>query len=204
MLEKKQLLPVVAFTFSRKRCDDNIHLLSSLDLNSKDEKSKIHLYVQKWLSALSKEDQTIPQITHLTESLFRGIGVHHSGILPIMKEIIELLFQMGLIKVLFATETFAMGINMPARTVIFDSMRKHDGTKFRPLQTSEYIQMAGRAGRRGLDSTGTVIILCKNEVPEMNELQNIMNGKAQTLESKFRITYSMILSLLRKKDMVKY
>ena len=111
---------------------------------------------------------------------------------------------MGLIKVLFATETFAMGINMPARTVIFDSIRKHDGTKFRSLQTSEYIQMAGRAGRRGLDSTGTVIILCKNEVPDMGELQNIMQGKAQTLESKFRITYSMILSLLRKKDMVEF
>jgi antiviral helicase SKI2 len=204
MLDKKQLLPVVAFTFSRKRCDDNIYLLSSLDLNTQAEKSRIHLFIHKSLSSLSKEDQSIPQIIHLTESLSRGIGVHHSGILPIMKEIIELLFQMGLIKVLFATETFAMGINMPARTVIFDSIRKHDGTKFRSLQTSEYIQMAGRAGRRGLDSTGTVIILCKNEVPDMSELQNIMQGKAQTLESKFRITYSMILSLLRKKDMVKF
>lgn len=204
MLEKKQLLPVVAFTFSRKRCDDNIYLLNSLDLNTQAEKSRIHLFIHKSLSSLSKEDQSIPQIIHLTESLSRGIGVHHSGILPIMKEIIELLFQMGLIKVLFATETFAMGINMPARTVIFDSIRKHDGTKFRSLQTSEYIQMAGRAGRRGLDSTGTVIILCKNEVPDMGELQNIMQGKAQTLESKFRITYSMILSLLRKKDMVEF
>ena len=127
--------------------------------------------------------------------------MHHSGILPIMKEIIELLFQKSLIKVLFATETFAMGINMPARTVIFDSMRKHDGSRFRQLQASEYIQMAGRAGRRGLDPTGTVIVLCKNEVPDIRELQETMMGKAQLLESKFRITYSMILSLLRKKDM---
>jgi antiviral helicase SKI2 len=94
-----------------------------------------------------------------------------------------------------------MGINMPARTVIFDSIRKHDGTKFRTLQASEYIQMAGRAGRRGLDPTGTVIILCKNEIPDLRELQELTTGKAQTLESKFRITYSMILSLLRKKDM---
>lgn len=138
---------------------------------------------------------------HLSESLKRGIGVHHSGILPIMKEIIELLFQRGLIKILFATETFAMGINMPARTVIFDSMRKHDGMKFRSLLAGEYIQMAGRAGRRGLDKTGTVIILCKAEVFETSELQQITMGKASQLESKFRITYSMILSLLRNKDM---
>lgn len=201
MLDQKQMLPVVIFTFSRKRCDDNLSLLSSLDLNTAAEKSKIHLFIKESLSSLSKEDQNIPQIRQLVESLARGIGVHHSGILPIMKEIIELLFQQSHIKVLFATETFAMGINMPARTVIFDSMRKHDGTKFRPLQTSEYIQMAGRAGRRGLDKTGTVIVLCKNEIPDMQELHSIMRGKAQELESKFRITYSMILSLLRKKDM---
>lgn len=94
-----------------------------------------------------------------------------------------------------------MGINMPARTVVFDSIRKHDGSKFRSLLSSEYIQMAGRAGRRGLDATGTVIVLCKKEIPDIKELQDITMGKAQTLESKFRITYSMILSLLRKKDM---
>ena len=76
-----------------------------------------------------------------------------------------------------------MGINMPARTVIFDSIKKHDGTKFRLLQASEYIQMAGRAGRRGLDPTGTVIILCKNEVPDLRDLQEITLGKAQLLES---------------------
>jgi superfamily II RNA helicase len=201
MLETKQLLPVVIFTFSRKRCDDNINLLSSLDLNTAAEKSKIHVLIKGWLSALNPDDQNIPQIVHLTESLKRGIGVHHSGILPIMKEIIELLFQMGLIRVLFATETFAMGINMPARTVVFDSIKKHDGTKFRQLQASEYIQMAGRAGRRGLDATGTVIVLCKNEVPDMRDLQDIMKGRPSLLESKFRITYSMILSLLRKRDM---
>lgn len=200
-LNKKQLLPVVIFTFSRKRCDDNIFLLSNLDLNTAAEKSKIHLFIKNSLSALSEEDRNIPQITHLSESLARGIGVHHSGILPIMKEIIELLFQTSLIKVLFATETFAMGINMPARTVIFDSIRKHDGTKYRGLQASEYIQMAGRAGRRGLDATGTVIVLCKNEIPDIKDLQDIMKGKPSQLESKFRITYSMILSLLRKKDM---
>jgi antiviral helicase SKI2 len=113
MLDTKQLLPVVSFIFSRKRCDENIKLLNSLDLNTASEKSRIHLFLKKSLSNLKEDDKNIPQIVHLTESLMRGIGVHHSGILPIMKEIIELLFQMSLIKILFATETFAMGINMP-------------------------------------------------------------------------------------------
>ena len=117
MLEQKTLLPVVIFTFSRKRCDENIYMLTNLDLNTAAEKSRIHVLVKDWLASLNPDDQNIPQIVHLTESLKRGIAVHHSGILPIMKEIIELLFQMGLIRVLFATETFAMGINMPARTV---------------------------------------------------------------------------------------
>lgn len=86
---------------------------------------------------------------------------------------------------------------MPARTVVFDSLRKHDGTCFRTLLPAEYIQMAGRAGRRGLDTTGTVILLCKQNVPDLMELQNMMLGKAAKLESQFRLTYSMILNLLR-------
>lgn len=108
-----------------------------------------------------------------------------------------MLFQKGLVKILFATETFAMGVNMPARTVVFDSTRKHDGTGFRDLLPGEYIQMAGRAGRRGLDTTGTVIILCKGDVPEMSDLHRMMLGKPTKLESQFRLTYSMILNLLR-------
>lgn len=100
-------------------------------------------------------------------------------------------------QLLFATETFAMGVNMPARTVVFDSIRKHDGVSFRNLLPAEYIQMAGRAGRRGLDTTGTVIILCKTFVPDSGELKAMMLGKAAKLESQFRLTYSMILNLLR-------
>jgi antiviral helicase SKI2 len=139
----------------------------------------------------------LPQVLFVQEMLKSGIGVHHSGILPILKEVVEMLFQRGLVKILFATETFAMGVNMPARTVVFDSFRKHDGTSFRNLNPAEYIQMAGRAGRRGLDTTGTVIILSKQGVPDMLELQAMMLGKAAKLESQFRVTYSMILNLLR-------
>lgn len=90
-----------------------------------------------------------------------------------------------------------MGVNMPARTVVFDSIRKHDGISFRNLNPAEYIQMAGRAGRRGLDTTGTVIILSKTFVPDAGDLKTMMLGKAAKLESQFRLTYSMILNLMR-------
>jgi antiviral helicase SKI2 len=106
----------------------------------------------------------------MKDRLKRGIGVHHSGILPIIKEIVELLFGQGLVRLLFATETFAMGVNMPARTVAFDSITKHDGLRNRELYPGEYVQMAGRAGRRGKDTTGTVIIVCKGDIPEEGEL----------------------------------
>ena len=196
-LSRKDKLPVVAFTLSRNRCDQNANLLTSLDLTSSIEKGDIHHFINKCVARLKGTDRKLPQVLQLTELLKRGIGIHHSGILPILKEVVEMLFQRGWVKLLFATETFAMGVNMPARTVVFDNIKKHDGKQFRTLLPAEYIQMAGRAGRRGLDSTGTVIILCKNEVYDMTELYGMMQGKQNLLESKFRLTYSMILNLLR-------
>ena len=89
--------------------------------------------------------------------LVRGVGIHHGGLLPIIKETIEILFQEGLLKILFATETFAMGINMPAKTCIFTSLRKYDGSEYRMITSGEYIQMSGRAGRRNKDAKGIVI-----------------------------------------------
>ncbi|RXG73628.1 Helicase SKI2W [Armadillidium vulgare] len=196
-LSKKELLPVVAFTLSKKRCDQNANELKSQDLTTQREKGEIHSFIKKCTDRLQGNDKILPQVISMQELLKRGIGVHHSGILPILKEVVEMLFAKGLVKLLFATETFAMGVNMPARSVVFDSIRKHDGIRFRDLLPSEYIQMAGRAGRRGLDTTGTVIILCKNEVHDMNDLKNMMLGKPTKLESQFKLTYSMILNLLR-------
>ncbi|KAK1880353.1 Helicase SKI2W [Dissostichus eleginoides] len=196
-LSQRQQTPVVAFTFSRTRCDDNARSLDSMDMTTSIEKAEIHSFFQKSVSRLRGADRQLPQILLMRDLLKRGVAVHHSGILPILKEVIEMLFSRGLVKVLFATETFAMGVNMPARTVVFDSIRKHDGTGFRNLLPGEYIQMAGRAGRRGLDATGTVIILCKAGVHEMGDLHVMMLGKPTTLQSQFRLTYTMILNLLR-------
>jgi len=196
-LQRQDKLPVVAFTLSRARCDTNANSLTSLDLTTNVEKGDIHHFIAKCVARLKGPDRKLPQVVSLTELLKRGIGVHHSGILPILKEVVECCFAKGWVKLLFATETFAMGVNMPARTVVFDNIRKHDGSQFRTLLPAEYIQMAGRAGRRGLDSTGTVIILAKGELWELSELYTMMQGKATRLQSKFRLTYSMILNLLR-------
>lgn len=115
---------------------------------------------------------------------------------------VEILFSRNLIKVLFATETFAMGVNMPARAVVFNSIRKHDGTQFRVLEPGEYTQMAGRAGRRGLDKVGTVIMCCFGETPPpMPILRNMLTGQSTMLRSQFRLTYNMILNLLRVEEM---
>ncbi|KAK5999111.1 Putative ATP-dependent RNA helicase [Cladobotryum mycophilum] len=123
------------------------------------EKSQIHMVIERSIARLKPEDRLLPQIIRLRELLGRGIAVHHGGLLPIVKELVEILFARTLVKVLFATETFAMGLNLPTRTVVFSGYRKHDGHSFRNLLPGEYTQMAGRAGRRGLDAVGSVIIV---------------------------------------------
>ena len=130
-----------------------------------------------------------------------GIGVHHSGLLPIVREVVEMLFCKGVVKLLFSTETFAMGVNAPARAVVFHSLRKHDGQSFRTLLSGEYTQMAGRAGRRGLDKFGTVIVACWDAIPGELELKKLLTGAATRLKSQFRLTYNMILNLLRVNEM---
>ncbi|KAJ1528402.1 hypothetical protein ONE63_006817 [Megalurothrips usitatus] len=200
-LRKREELPVVAFTLSRNRCDNNAEELRSLDLTVGTEKSKIDGFIHRCVQQLQDADKNLPQVLRMKDLLRRGIGVHHSGILPILKEIVEMLFQDGLVKLLFATETFAMGVNMPTRSVIFDSIRKFDGIEWRHLHPGEYIQMAGRAGRRGKDRVGNVIILCKAEIPKEVDLKNMMKGKPTALQSKFRLTYKMMLNLLRRENL---
>lgn len=197
MLKKKELLPVVTFVFSKKRCEENASSLPNTDLCTAKEKSEVHIVIERSLTRLKGTDKELPQIGRMRDLLSRGIGVHHGGLLPIVKEVVEILFQRGLVKVLFATETFAMGVNMPARSVVFSGIRKHDGHSFRELLAGEYTQMSGRAGRRGLDATGVVIINAADELPETEVLHKMLLGSATKLKSQFRLTYNMILNLLR-------
>ncbi|BAT88395.1 hypothetical protein VIGAN_05187500 [Vigna angularis var. angularis] len=200
-LSKKSLLPVVIFCFSKNRCDKSADSLTRTDLTSSSEKSEIRLFCDKAFSRLKGSDKYLPQVVRVQNLLRRGIGVHHAGLLPIVKEVVEMLFCRGVIKVLFSTETFAMGVNAPARTVVFDSLRKFDGKEFRQLLSGEYTQMAGRAGRRGLDKIGTVILICRDELPEESDLKRVIVGSATRLESQFRLTYIMILHLLRVEEL---
>lgn len=196
-LRKKELLPCVVFVFSKKRCEEYATSMPNTDLNTAKDKSEVHILIEKSLTRLKGTDKELPQIKRMRDLLGRGIGVHHGGLLPIVKEIVELLFQRGLVKVLFATETFAMGVNMPARSVVFSSIRKHDGHGFRELLPGEYTQMSGRAGRRGLDATGVVIINAADQLPETAVLHKTLLGQPTKLSSQFRLTYNMILNLLR-------
>ncbi|POS85673.1 antiviral helicase [Erysiphe pulchra] len=198
-LKKQNLLPACIFVFSKKRCEENADALGTQDFSTATEKSAIHMTIEKSIARLKPEDRILPQIIRLRDMLTRGIAVHHGGLLPIVKEIVEMLFAQTLVKVLFATETFAMGLNLPTRTVVFSGYRKHDGHTFRDLLPGEYTQMAGRAGRRGLDTVGSVIIVSPGgfEAPPVNELRHMILGEPSKLRSQFRLTYNMILNLLR-------
>jgi antiviral helicase SKI2 len=198
-LRKEELLPCCIFVFSKKRCEENADALSNLDFCTASEKSAIHMILEKSLARLKTDDKQLPQIRRIRELLSRGIAVHHGGLLPIVKECVEILFAKTLVKVLFATETFAMGLNLPTRTVVFSGFRKYDNKAFRDLLPGEYTQMAGRAGRRGLDTVGSVILVTPGaeEAPPAARLRQMMLGDPTKLRSQFRLTYNMILNLLR-------
>ncbi|KAI5778902.1 NUC185 domain-containing protein [Geopyxis carbonaria] len=197
-LKKENLLPGVIFVFSKKRCEENADALSNIDYCNQTEKSAIHMIIEKSIARLKPDDRQLPQIRRMRELLGRGLAVHHGGLLPIVKEVVEILFAKTLVKVLFATETFAMGLNLPTRTVVFSGIRKHDGRSFRDLLPGEYIQMAGRAGRRGIDTAGTVIVVSRDdEPPNASTLKQMILGDPTRLQSQFRLTYNMILNLLR-------
>lgn len=196
-LNRQKLLPAVIFVFSKKKCEQYATMLNTLDFCTAKQKSEIHMFVDKAVARLKKEDRDLSQIMLVRDLLSRGIGIHHGGLLPIMKEVVEILFARSLVKVLFATETFAMGLNLPTKTVVFASTRKHDGRGFRDLLPGEFTQMAGRAGRRGLDTIGTVILMCQTGIPSLPNIRNMILGQPTKLQSQFRLTYNMILNLLR-------
>lgn len=196
MIMMKNYNPVIVFSFSKRDCENYALQMSQLAFNDDSEKAMVKKVFESAIEMLSPEDRELPQIQHLLPLLRRGIGIHHSGLLPILKETIEILFQEGLIKVLFATETFSIGLNMPAKTVVFTSVRKFDGTQQRWVTPSEFIQMSGRAGRRGLDERGIVIMMI-DEKMEPAVAKEIVRGEQDKLNSAFYLGYNMILNLMR-------
>ncbi|KAJ5483448.1 hypothetical protein N7530_002694 [Penicillium desertorum] len=196
MIMLKNYNPVIVFSFSKRECEAGALQMSKLTFNDDSEKNMVSKVFESAIEMLSPEDRQLPQIQNILPLLQQGIGVHHSGLLPILKETIEILFQEGLIKVLFATETFSIGLNMPAKTVVFTSVRKFDGTSQRWVTPSEFIQMSGRAGRRGLDDRGIVIMMVGEEM-DPAVAKEIVRGEQDRLNSAFHLGYNMILNLMR-------
>ena len=190
--------PVIIFTFSKKKCQEFAENIYSE--NYVDEKSM--QVIERFLDKLT--------INHLTDRSFRysyknqfcllkkGIGVHHGNLSPFLKEITEILFQSNLLYVLFATETFSIGLNMPSRTVIFSSLVKFDGKYLRLLNRSEFIQMSGRAGRRGIDKKGIVISFL-NKNTDFNKIKKVLNGYSEPIGSVFKLTVNTFLDFIGPK-----
>lgn len=199
MIMERNFAPVIVFSFSKKDCEAYALQMSKLNFNSEEEKALVDEVFNNAIDNLSDDDKKLPQVEHVLPLLRKGIGVHHSGLLPLLKETIEILFSEGLIKALFATETFSMGLNMPARTVLFTAARKFDGKDFRWVTSGEYIQMSGRAGRRGIDDRGIVILMVDEKIsPSVGK--QIVKGQADPLNSAFHLTYNMVLNLLRVEE----
>ncbi|BHF76511.1 Exosome RNA helicase MTR4 [Sparganum proliferum] len=199
LVKQRNLEPIIVFSFSKKECEIYALQMSECDFNTPAEKKVVDEVFKNAISGLSPEDRSLPQVESVLPLLEKGIGIHHGGLLPILKETIEILFGEGLIKCLFATETFAMGLNMPARTVMFTSVRKFDGVTYRWITAGEYIQMSGRAGRRGKDASGTVIMMV-DETLNAETARQILLGQPAPLNSAFHITYNMLLNLLRVEE----
>ncbi|KAG6411596.1 hypothetical protein SASPL_129679 [Salvia splendens] len=199
MIMERKFQPVIIFSFSRRECEQHAMSMSKLDFNTPEEKDVVGEVFRNAIVCLSEEDRNLPAIELMLPLLQRGIAVHHSGLLPIIKELVELLFQEGLVKALFATETFAMGLNMPAKTVVFTSVKKWDGDSHRYIASGEYIQMSGRAGRRGKDERGICIIMVDDKM-EMNTLKDMVLGKPAPLVSTFRLSYYSILNLMSRAE----
>ncbi|XP_020409735.1 DExH-box ATP-dependent RNA helicase DExH10 isoform X1 [Prunus persica] len=199
MIMERKFQPVIIFSFSRRECEQHAMSMSKLDFNTQEEKDDVEDVFRKAVLCLNEEDRQLPAIELMLPLLQRGIAVHHSGLLPVIKELVELLFQEGLVKALFATETFAMGLNMPAKTVVFTAVKKWDGDSHRYIGSGEYIQMSGRAGRRGKDDRGICIIMIDEQM-EMNTLKDMVLGKPAPLVSTFRLSYYSILNLLSRAE----
>lgn len=188
--------PAIIFVFSKKDVEAIAKTLSTLSgLNDPSDAKKIGDFYEASISGLSEEDRQLPQVVALGPILKSGIGLHHGGMLPILKEIVEIMFQINLLKILVSTETFSMGVNMPVKTVVFSSVQKFDGENFRLLSGSEFVQMCGRAGRRGKDAKGQVICMLDETIDIKQYTSMLKTGSTQDpLISQFSVNYNMLLN----------
>ncbi len=198
-LRRRELLPAIYFIFSRRGCREALArcAVHGFDLTTDAEKAQIAGTMKDRLDRIEDPDEAELYRSLLDgETLRRGLAMHHAGLLPYLKELVEDLFQRGLIKVVFATETLSLGIHMPARACVVSSFTKFDGRDFAPLTSGELTQLMGRAGRRGIDPIGHGVILKEPDI-DIGTVFEAATGEEMTVESKFAPTYNMALNLLR-------
>jgi superfamily II RNA helicase len=197
-MAEREMLPAIYFIFSRRGCDKAVRDLGKVCLVSPEEQARIRARLEAFVAATP---EAVRDGGH-DEALLRGIAAHHAGVLPAWKELIEELFQQGLVKVVFATETLAAGINMPARSTVISALSKRTERGHRPLMGSEFLQMAGRAGRRGLDTQGYVVTV-QSRFEGVREAGQLATAPADPLVSQFTPSYGMVLNLLQRYDLTK-
>ncbi len=201
-LDSKHLLPAIFFIFSRAGCDDAAKQVAEahLGLTNAEERRKIDEATSRALALVPAADHAALGLDSWAEMLRSGVAAHHAGLLPAMKETVEELFSKGLLKVVFATETLALGINMPARTVVLESLEKWDGSEHVPIGPREYTQLTGRAGRRGIDKEGNAVVVASRGItPE--EVAELASKRSYPLDSAFFPSYNMAVNLLARSDM---
>lgn len=195
-LQQKDALPCIYFAFGRRRCEELALELYSFNFLTSEEQKQISLMYEELCERFDLKKELSAE--RLSSLIKRGVAYHHAGMLPTLKEVIERLFTSRLLKVIFTTETFALGINMPARTVIFDQLRKFYGRYHSNLKTRDFYQMAGRAGRRGMDKEGYVYCRINPRWIQFEEVKRILYGKPERITSKFNSSYATLLHLYAK------
>jgi ATP-dependent RNA helicase HelY len=198
LLDRKQLLPAIFFIFSRAQCDAAAKACvdAGLELIDAGERTAIRAIVDARLGGLDQADLDVLGFEQFVTQLESGVAAHHAGMVPPMKEVVEACFVEGLVKVVFATETLAVGINMPARTVVIEKLTKFTGEHHERLTPGEYTQLTGRAGRRGIDDLGTAVVLWSPWI-RFDEVAELAGSSSFHLRSAFRPTYNMVANLVR-------
>lgn len=196
-LRDADLLPAICFLFSRRDCEAAAELCASMRLTlvrSREQARQIDELLDHFLDRLTPEDRKLQQVQRVVALARKGLGFHHAGLLPVLKQLVEELFGRALMGVVFATDTLALGVNMPARSVVVGQMSKFDGQSVRPLIPNEFQQMAGRAGRRGIDTAGYVVLPYSQWI-SFEGAMRIATGTLLPVESTFALRYNTVLNL---------
>jgi ATP-dependent RNA helicase HelY len=198
VLAREGMLPAIYFVFSRAGCDKSVRWLrdAGIRLTTREEAARIREVAEARAAWIDDEDLTALGFVDFLDGLLAGIAAHHAGMLPAFKEAVETLFSEGLVKVVFATETLSLGINMPAKTVVIEDLWKFQGERHEILTPGEYTQLTGRAGRRGIDALGHAVVVYQRQVP-FERVAGLAATRTYDLTSSFRPSYNMAVNLVR-------